>query len=92
MRVEAALTVLLSVSALAFAAPVWRHGYLETLLAHCVFEFTVGMCVPSPIRADRAADPMAATLRACAACIAAVHHVERRGTHGHGARAGTGLR
>jgi hypothetical protein len=45
--VESALSTVLLVSALAFAAPVWRESYLDTLIAHCAFEFSVGMYWPA---------------------------------------------
>lgn len=47
-RPETALTVVLSICAIAFAWPVWRRSYSETLIAHCVFEFSVGMYVVAP--------------------------------------------
>eukprot|EP00038_Savillea_parva_P017065 m.18980 g.18980 ORF g.18980 m.18980 type:complete len:490 (+) comp3647_c0_seq1:257-1726(+) len=46
-RSETVLTCVLAVSALSFAWPVWHRGYFETLMAHCVFEFSVGMYWPA---------------------------------------------
>eukprot|EP00037_Helgoeca_nana_P007488 m.68207 g.68207 ORF g.68207 m.68207 type:complete len:494 (-) comp18293_c0_seq1:52-1533(-) len=45
--VESSLTWVLAISAVSFAWPVWRRGYLDTLMAHCAFEFSVGMYWPA---------------------------------------------
>mmetsp|Transcript_11592 Transcript_11592/g.29761 ORF Transcript_11592/g.29761 Transcript_11592/m.29761 type:complete len:492 (+) Transcript_11592:339-1814(+) len=46
-RVETVLTLVLMTSAISFAWPIWRVGFQETLVAHCLFEFSVGMYWPA---------------------------------------------
>eukprot|EP00040_Diaphanoeca_grandis_P034439 m.213545 g.213545 ORF g.213545 m.213545 type:complete len:534 (+) comp33152_c0_seq2:313-1914(+) len=47
MSAEAGLRFVLGIAAVALAVPVYYQGYTGTLVAHCLFEFSVGMYWPA---------------------------------------------